>query len=130
MINHVMVGSNDLKRSRRFYDAVLGTVGYRPGADAISPAGRERLTYTHPGGGPAFMVTKPLDGAPASHANGGTLGFKADSAEAVVRFQDAGVANGGTAIEDAPGPRQGGAVHVSYLRDPDGNKVCAVWRPG
>ena len=76
------------------------------------------------------MITKPIDGEPATHANGGTIGFAVDGPEAADSWHKAGVANGGTAIEDPPGVRQGGAgtMYLAYLRDPDGNKLCALHR--
>ena len=89
---------------------------------------RGRLSYTHNGG--RFMVSKPIDGKPACSANGGTIGFTMSSREQVDSWHKAGVANGGTSIEDPPGVRQGaaGQMYLAYLRDPDGNKVVAVHR--
>lgn len=126
MFTHVMVGSNDIEKSKKFYDALFAAIGGNPATvDA-----RGRLIYAHNGG--RFLVTKPIDGKSACHANGGTIGFAAPSPEALQAWHAAGVANGGTAIEDPPGPRQGpaGTVHLAYLRDPDGNKIVAVHRPG
>jgi catechol 2,3-dioxygenase-like lactoylglutathione lyase family enzyme len=124
MFSHVMVGSNDLERSRSFYDAVFGALGAKPGRS--DPKGR--LSYMH--NGAAFMVSKPIDGQDACFANGGTIGFAMDSPEQVHAWHEAGVAAGGTAIEDAPGVRQGsfGPLYLAYLRDPDGNKLCALHR--
>ena len=122
MFSHVMVGSNDLDRSKRFYDAVIGALG---GSPAISdPKGR--LIYLHDGG--VLMVTKPIDGAPATHANGGTIGFAIKSPEEADAWHKAGVENGGTSAEDAPGERAGSGMYLAYLRDPDGNKLCALHR--
>jgi catechol 2,3-dioxygenase-like lactoylglutathione lyase family enzyme len=131
MFNHVMVGSNDLDLSRKFYNAVLGTLGFagEPFRD-VAKSGHARLFYRHNGG--TFCISEPIDGGAATCANGATIGFKCDSPEQVRAFHDAGVANGGTSIEDPPGPRDGGALgpmHLSYLRDPDGNKLCAIHRP-
>ena len=124
MFSHVMIGSNDLERSRAFYDKALGALGVRP---AMENAGR--LVYLSPGGG-LFLVTKPIDGEPATHANGGTIGFAANSPEQADAWHAAGLAAGGTAIEDPPGVREGsaGKLYLAYLRDPDGNKVCALHR--
>jgi catechol 2,3-dioxygenase-like lactoylglutathione lyase family enzyme len=130
MFNHIMVGSNDIDRSKRFYDAVLGTLGCdREPMRNVSASGHTRLFYMHNGG--TFCVSEPINGEPATHANGGTIGFKCDSPEQVKAFHDAGVANGGTSVEDPPGPREGalGTMHLSYVRDPDGNKLCAIHRP-
>ena len=126
MFSHVMVGSNDMARSKAFYDALLAALGGKPGAQ--DPRGR--LVYVHKGG--RFLVTTPIDGQAASHANGGTIGFAAASPAEVDAWHAAGAANGGTAIEDPPGVRQGaaGGLYLAYLRDPDGNKLCALHRMG
>ena len=123
MFSHVFVGSNDLTRAKVFYDAVLGTLGIRPG---IHDAARNRLVYPAPTGN--FLVTIPIDGNPATVANGGTIGFAAATPAEVDAWHAAGVANGGTAIEDAPGERPGSGLYLAYLRDPDGNKLCALHR--
>ena len=127
MLNHVMLGSNDIERSRKFYDATLAVLGCPPGAQNTSPSGHVRLFYSD-GNGPSFSISQPIDGQPATPANGGTIGFKCSSPEQVQQFHDVAVANGGTSIEDAPGPRAGGAYHLAYVRDPDGNKICALYR--
>lgn len=127
MFTHVTVGADDVEASRRFYDAALGALGLEP---AQGPDPKGRYWWRTPRG--AFAVGKPIDGQPASCANGGTLGFHAKTAEMVQAFHDAGVAAGGTAIEDPPGPRDGpfGPLVLAYLRDPAGNKICALHRPG
>lgn len=124
MFSHIMVGSSDLDRSRKFYDAVFGAIGGKP---AISDD-KGRLIYLHNGG--VFMVTAPIDGALATHANGGTIGFAMDGPEQADAWHAAGVAAGGTAIENPPGVREGGfgRLYLAYLRDPDGNKLCASHR--
>ncbi|WP_343517751.1 VOC family protein [Sphingomonas sp.] len=130
MFNHIMVGSNDLDRSKSFYDAVLGTLGFAGEAHRdVAKTGHHRLFYRHNGG--TFCISEPIDGESATFANGGTIGFKCDSPEQVKAFHDVAVANGGTSIEDPPGLRQGalGPMHLSYVRDPDGNKLCAIHRP-
>ncbi len=129
MINHVMVGSNDIERSKRFYDAVLGTLGAGEPFRHVGPTGQTRLFYSHGGG--TFSVTEPIDGEPATPANGATIGFRCSSPEQLHRFHDVAVAHGGTSIEDAPGPREGslGTMHLAYVRDPDGHKLCAIHRP-
>jgi catechol 2,3-dioxygenase-like lactoylglutathione lyase family enzyme len=75
-------------------------------------------------------VTKPIDGKPAGHANGGTIGFLMSSPEQAKAWHDAGVANGGATAEDPPGIRQGaaGQMYLAYLRDPDGHKLCGLHR--
>ena len=129
MFSHVMVGSNDIERSKRFYDAVLGVLGAGEAMENRNAAGQMRLFYRH--GGASFCVTEPIDGEPATFANGGTIGFKCESPEQVTQFHDVAVAHGGTSVEDPPGPRQGalGTMHLAYVRDPDGNKLCALYRP-
>jgi catechol 2,3-dioxygenase-like lactoylglutathione lyase family enzyme len=124
MFSHVMVGSNDIARSKKFYDALFVAIGGQPGTEDA----RGRLIYAHNGG--RFMVSKPIDGRPATHANGGTIGFSMSDAKQAEAWHKAGIANGGTTIEDPPGLRQGaaGATYLAYLRDPDGNKLCALHR--
>ncbi|MDO8787593.1 MAG: VOC family protein [Sulfuritalea sp.] len=129
MFSHIMVGSNDIERSRRFYDAVLGVLGVGEPVRNQAGTGHTRLFYRHDGG--TFGVTEPINGEPATFANGGTIGFKCGSPEQVRQFHDAAIAHGGTSIEDPPGLREGklGAMHLAYVRDPDGNKLCALHRP-
>ena len=124
MFTHIMVGSNDITRSKKFYDALFVAMGAAPGVEDA----KGRLIYTHNGG--RFLVSKPIDGKRASHANGGTIGFAMSSTDQAAAWHKAGVANGGTSIEDAPGIRQGpaGKVYLAYLRDPDGNKLVGVHR--
>jgi catechol 2,3-dioxygenase-like lactoylglutathione lyase family enzyme len=124
MFSHIMVGSNDIARSKKFYDALFIAMGAQPG---VEDAGG-RLAYTHNGG--RFMVSKPIDGKTASHANGGTIGFTMSGPQQVDAWHKAGVANGGTSIEDPPGMRQAavGQLYLAYLRDPDGNKLCGLYR--
>ena len=126
MFSHVMVGTNDLERSKAFYDALLGTLEVRPGF-----VDGRRVFWMSPKGG-VFSASTPIDGEPACHANGGTVGFACASTEHVDAWHAAGVAAGGTSIEDPPGLREGstGKMYLAYLRDPDGNKLCAMHRPG
>ncbi len=124
MFSHVMLGSNDIARSKIFYDALFAATGGTPGV--LDPKGR--LVYSHRGG--LLLITPPINGEAATHANGGTIGFAMASAAEADAWHAAGVENGGTAIEDAPGIRQGsfGPLYLAYLRDPDGNKLCALNR--
>ena len=123
MFSHVMVGTNDLDRAKAFYDNLLGTLGVPP---AI--VDRHRIFYRTKTG--TFSVSRPIDGKPATPANGGTIGFAAASTEAADAWHAAGIANGGTTCEDPPGIREGGGVklYIAYLRYPDGNKLCAIHR--
>jgi len=127
MFSHVVVGTSDLNRAKRFYDAVLGQLGYGEG---ISDDNAERRRYVYRGNGPLFMVTQPINGEPATAANGGTIGFACRSTEQVDRWHATGVANGGTSVEAPPGVREtaAGALYLAYLRDPDGNKIGALYR--
>jgi catechol 2,3-dioxygenase-like lactoylglutathione lyase family enzyme len=77
-----------------------------------------------------FAVSLPIDGKPATVANGGTIGFACSSSDQADAWHATGVANGGVAIEDPPGVREGptGNLYLAYLRDPDGNKLCALHR--
>ena len=120
MFSHMMVGSNDIDRSKRFYDAVFSK-------DAKCDE-KGRLSYGRKGA--VFMVTPPIDGQPATNGNGSTIGFAFDSPEEVDAWHAAGVSAGGKAIEDPPGIRDGsfGALYLAYLRDPDGNKLCGLHR--
>ncbi len=129
MLNHVMIGSNDIERSKRFYDAVLGVLGAGQPARNQAGSGHTRLFYRHAGS--TFGITEPINGEQATPANGATIGFKCNSPEQVKEFHDVAVANGGQSIEDAPGLRSGptGSLHLAYVRDPDGNKLCAIFRP-
>ncbi len=129
MFSHVMVGSNNIERSKRFYDAVLGVLGVGEGVQNVNKTGQTRLFYRHDGG--TFGLSEPINGEPATCANGSTIGFKCNSLEQVRQFHDVAVANGGVSIEDPPGLREGkmGAMNLAYVRDPDGNKLCALHRP-
>jgi catechol 2,3-dioxygenase-like lactoylglutathione lyase family enzyme len=121
MYSHVMLGSNDLERSKTFYDALFQKEGRQDD--------KGRLSYGRKGS--VFMITKPIDGQPATVANGATIGFGYDSPEEVDAWHQRGIAAGGTAIEDPPGVRSNafGALYLAYLRDPDGNKLCGLHRP-
>ena len=129
MFNHIMVGSNDIERSARFYGAVLGVLGAGEPFRNRAPSGHMRLFYRHDGN--SFGVSEPIDGGPATCANGATIGFKCTSPEQVQQFHDTAVAVGGTSIEAPPGLRSSdmGQLYLAYVRDPDGNKLCAIHRP-
>jgi catechol 2,3-dioxygenase-like lactoylglutathione lyase family enzyme len=126
MFSHIMVGANDIDASRKFYDAVLGTLGI----PAAITDEKGRLFYLSPSG--VFAVTTPINGEPASCGNGSTIGFAAADPATVEAWHAAGVANGGTTCEDPPGVREGGMgkMYLAYLRDPSGNKICALHRMG
>lgn len=129
MFSHVMVGTNDLERSKRFYDAVLAVLGGGEPIPNQAKTGHRRLFYRHDGA--TFCISEPINDQPATFANGGTIGFKCSSPEQVTQFHDVAVAHGGSSIEEPPGLRDGslGALYLAYARDPDGNKLCALHRP-
>jgi catechol 2,3-dioxygenase-like lactoylglutathione lyase family enzyme len=124
MFSHIMVGANDIDASRKFYDATLGALGHAPG----TMDDKGRVFYITPTG--IFSISKPINGEPACHANGATVGFAAASPEAADAWHAAGIAAGGTPCEDPPGVREGsaGKIYLAYLRDPAGNKLCALHR--
>ncbi|MEH6593436.1 MAG: VOC family protein [Halioglobus sp.] len=124
MFSHMMVGANDVQQSKTFYDAVLGALGYEPGV--IDEKGR--CFYFTPTG--IFAITKPINGEPASHGNGCTVGFAAKDPATADAWHEAGVSNGGTTCEEPPGVREGGGgkLYLAYLLDPSGNKICALHR--
>mgnify|MGYP000844138301 FL=1 len=125
MFSHIMIGANDIEASKKFYDAVLGELGFGPGT--VDPKGR-CFYMTETG---IFALSVPIDGQPATHGNGSTIGFNVSSTEQGDAWHAAGLANGGSACEDAPGVRAGGALgdmYLAYLRDPAGNKICALMR--
>lgn len=129
MINHVMIGSNDIERSKTFYTAVLGVLGAGEPFVNVNDTGHTRLFYIHDGH--TFSISEPISGEPASCGNGFTMGFKCNSLEQVQELHDVAVANGGTSVEDPPGPREGsmGTMNLCYFLDPDGNKICGIHRP-
>jgi catechol 2,3-dioxygenase-like lactoylglutathione lyase family enzyme len=124
MFSHIMIGSDDIEASKKFYDATLGALGVPPGRTDD----KGRVFYMTPTG--VFGITKPINGEAACHANGGTIGFAASSPEQADAWHAAGMAAGGTTCEDPPGVRQGGMgkLYLAYLRDPAGNKLCALHR--
>ncbi len=123
MFSHIMIGTNDLDRAKTFYDAALGALGVSPGV-----FNGNRVFYRTETG--VFAVSKPINGEPASIGNGSTIGFAAASSALADAWHAAGLAAGGTACEDPPGVRNGpsGSLYLAYLRDPDGNKLCALHR--
>ena len=124
MFSHVILGVNDLEKSKKFYDALLGAINLGPGM-----ANGKRYFYRSPTG--SFGITTPINGEEASHGNGSTIGFAMQSPEQADAFHAAGIANGGTTCEDPPGWRDGGVgkLYLCYVRDPDGNKICGLHRP-
>ncbi len=124
MFSHNVLGANDIEASKKFYDAIIGVLGGKPGFS--DPKGR--VIYMHNGG--MLLLTKPIDGNPATSANGATLGFTIESPEQADAWHKAGVEAGGTSCEDPPGERPGSGMYLAYLRDPSGNKLCGLHRLG
>ena len=122
MFSHVMVGANDVQASKKFYDATLGALGYKPGI--IDEKGRV-FYYTKSG---VFAISKPIDGESACNGNGSTIGFLAKTTELADSWHATGLENGGTTCEGPPGLRGGdhATMYLAYLRDPSGNKICAL----
>jgi len=126
MFNHIMIGTNDIEKSKAFYTAVLGVLGAGEPMVNVSDTGHTRIFFIHDGS--TFSISEPINDEPCTPSNGATIGFKCGSGEKVVELHDVAIANGGTSIEDPPGPRQNsmGTMHLSYFRDPDGHKICGV----
>ena len=129
MLNHVMVGSNNITRSKKFYDAVLGVIGVASPSERTNDGGQKRLFYSHQSS--TFCIAEPMNGEPVLSSNGSTIGFVCDSPEQIQEFHDVAIANGGTTIEDPPGLRENnyGSTYLCYFLDPDGHKLCGVHRP-
>jgi catechol 2,3-dioxygenase-like lactoylglutathione lyase family enzyme len=129
MLNHVMLGSNDIEKTKKFYNSVLSVLGAGDAMEHVNETGQTRLFYIHDGS--TFSVSEPVNGEPVSIANGSTIGFVCDSPEQVKEFHDIAVSNGGISVEDPPGPRDGtmGLMHLCYFLDPDGHKICGIHRP-
>lgn len=129
MFSLMMVGTNDIERSQHFYDPVLAVLGAGEAIRNPARSGHQRLFYCHEGA--TFCVSQPIDDVPATAANCGTIGFKCSSTEQLRQFHDVAIAHGGTSIEGPPGPRDSpvGTIHLAYVRSPDGNKLCALYRP-
>ena len=124
MFSHIMLGANDVHASKKFYDAILGELGHKPGV--IDEKGR-CFYFTDSG---IFALSKPINGEKAGHGNGSTIGFAASTPALADAWHAAGLANGGESCEDGPGLRKSpvGGLYLAYLRDPSGNKVCALHR--
>ncbi len=129
MLSHVMIGANDIEKTKGFYDAVLGVLGAGSSVEHVNDTGQTRLFYIHEGS--TFSVSEPINSKPVSVANGSTIGFVCNSPEQVKEFHDVAVAHGGTSVEGPPGPREStmGVMHLCYFLDPDGHKICGIHRP-
>jgi catechol 2,3-dioxygenase-like lactoylglutathione lyase family enzyme len=124
MLHHVSVGVRDIEQATRFYDSVLGTLGYKRVMEFLPYA----VAYGETA--PEFWVQLPQDGNPATVGNGVHVGFSARSQDAIAAFHAAALAAGG-ADAGPPGPRPdyGPDYYGAFVRDLDGNKLEAVLRP-
>jgi catechol 2,3-dioxygenase-like lactoylglutathione lyase family enzyme len=122
MLLYITLGTNDLARATRFYDATLGALGITRQASDASEIGYAMAGDTRC----RLWVTKPFDGQPATTGNGSMPALVATSHAQVDAFHVAALAHGGT-DEGGPGLRPYGArFYACYVRDPDGNKLSAV----
>jgi len=122
MFSHMMVGANNVEESKSFYDAILGEMGHKPGV--MDENGR-CFYFTDNG---IFAITPPINGEAACHGNGCTIGFAAKDPAQADAWHAAGLTNGGSTCENPPGIREGGLgkLYLAYLKDPSGNKICAL----
>lgn len=123
MLGYVTLGTNDLERAAKFYDAIAAELGTSrmmewPGA----------IAWGTPGGSAGIGITKPFNGEAASVGNGVMAALEASSVEQIHRLHEIALANGGT-CEGPPGPR-GDSFYAAYFRDPDGNKLNAFMMTG
>jgi catechol 2,3-dioxygenase-like lactoylglutathione lyase family enzyme len=123
MLHHVSVGVGDVVRAGKFYDAVLGTLGYKRVAD-YSPGA---IAYGESKDRPEFWVQQPHDRNAASVGNGTHVGFIAKSKGAVQKFHEAALREGGSNNgEPGPRPDYGPAYYGAFIYDLDGNKIEAT----
>lgn len=119
MIGYVTVGTNDLARAAKFYDAIAAEMG----------VGRMMefdgfIAWGKPAGAAGLAATKPFDGNAASVGNGVMVALEAKDKAQVHKLHEIALANGGS-CEGAPGPRGDSGFYAAYFRDPDGNKLNA-----
>ena len=128
MFSHVMVGANDIEKSKKFYDKTMGILGGEPGVLSPNLTGQKRYFYFL--NDSVFCISEPIDGNLATHGNGNTIGFSVKDTETGDAWHAAGIEHGGTTCEEPPGTREGGGfkTYLAYLRDPSGNKLCALLR--
>ena len=121
MISYVMIGTNDLDGTAKFYDALLGVLGASRSLETET-----FIAWRGKSGGPALCLAKPYDGNPATVGNGVMVSLTAESPEIVDAVHRKALELGAR-DEGAPGPRGGGDDYFGYFRDPDGNKLCAAY---
>ncbi|GHA21878.1 VOC family protein [Oceanisphaera arctica] len=123
MFSHIMLGANNIEESKRFYDATMAVLSYKPGV--VAETGNRCMYLSSKG---VLALTLPINGESATHGNGSTIGLSVTSPELVDAWHAVGVENGGIPCEDPPGVRVvgGNKMYLAYLRDPAGNKLCAT----
>ena len=128
MFSHIMIGTDDIESSKKFYDSILAVIGINNPVRNKNETGQQRLFYAH--NGSVFCITEPINGEPASFANGSTIGFVCESPQQVQEFHAVAIANGATSIEAPPGLRDNstGKKHLCYFLDLDGHKICGMYR--
>jgi predicted lactoylglutathione lyase len=119
MIGYVTLGTNDMEKAAKFYDALAKEMGVGRMMDFD-----QFIAWGNMGGAPGIAATKPFDGQAASVGNGVMVALQAEDMNQVQRLYDLALANGGS-DEGAPGPRGDEGFYAGYFRDPDGNKLNA-----
>lgn len=119
MIGYVTLGTNDLEKAAKFYDAIAREMGVGRMMDFD-----QFIAWGEMGGAPGIAATKPFDGQAASVGNGVMVALEAKDQDQVQRLYDIALAHGGS-DEGAPGPRGDEGFYAGYFRDPDGNKLNA-----
>jgi catechol 2,3-dioxygenase-like lactoylglutathione lyase family enzyme len=121
MFSHVMIGTNNLEKAKAFYDALLGTLDVRP-----AKVDGHRIFYITKTG--VFSVSKPINGEPATPANGGTIGFACSSPGRPTPGMRPASPTAQILRESRASAKVRGKLYLAYLRDLDGNKICAMHR--
>ncbi len=117
MIGYVTLGTNDLARGAKFYDAIAAELG-----TSRMMEGDRFIAWGTPGGGAGLGLTRPFNGQLATIGNGVMVALAAKDREQVDRLHALALSLGGT-DEGAPGVRGGGSFYAAYFRDLDGNKL-------
>ena len=126
MFSHIMVGANDIEKSKIFYDNLLGVLGAKKGVFVPNLTGQKRYFYFFNEN--TFCITEPIDGNTATPGNGNTVAFNVPDEETGNKWHQVGLEHGGGSIEDPPCIREFEdiRIYLAYLKDPSGNKICAI----
>ena len=126
MFSHIMIGANDIEKSKIFYDKILGVLGAKEGVFVPNLTGQTRYFYFLNKN--TFCITEPIDGNAAIPGNGNTVAFNVPDEETGNKWHQAGLDYGGVSTEDPPGIREfeNMKMYLAYLKDPSGNKICAI----